>query len=73
MAPHNGRIERYEISEEIQKHIFKKIDMLDEDGLIDDYLNERIAYIYYHYDSKKEMIQEVKKFNDEISIIFKDE
>lgn len=73
MAPHNGRIERYEISEEIQKHIFKKIDMLDEEGLIDDYLNERIAYIYYHYDSKKEMIREVKKFNDEISVIFKDE
>lgn len=73
MAPHNGTIESYEISAEIQKHIFKKIDVLDLDKRIKDNLNERIAYIYYHYDSKKEMVDAVKKFNKDINITFADE
>lgn len=73
MAPHNGTIESYEISSDIQPHIFKKIDMLSPDKKINDYLNERIAYIYYHYDSKDEMVDAIKCYNSKIKITFADE
>ena len=73
MAPHNGKIRRYEIDNSISPHIFKKIDMLGENGAINDYLNERIAYIYYQYENKEEMINAVKNYNNNIKVIFADE
>ncbi len=73
MSPHNGVIKDYEISDEINKHIFKKIEMLGPDRRINDNLNERIAYIYYTYDSKDEMVSAVKNFNNNIKITFSNE
>lgn len=71
MAPHDGKILKYEIPEEIQSHLFMKIDMLDDTHrMINDHLNERIAYIYYHYDSKEEMVNAVKNFNRDIKVTF---
>lgn len=71
MASHNGEILEYEIPEEIKKHLFMKIDMLDGDNRrINDYLNERIAYIYYHYENKEEMVAAVKKYNNDIIITY---
>ena len=46
--------------------------MLPSGGKINDYLNERVAYIYYKYDNYDEMINEVKTFNDRITIEFED-
>ena len=71
MAPHDGKILKYEIPEEIQSHLFMKIDMLDDTHrMINDHLNQRIAYIYYHYDSKEEMVNAVKNFNRDIKVTF---
>lgn len=70
MAPHNGVIEGYEIAADIREHIFEKVDVLGPDKEIKDHLNERIAYIYYHYDSKEEMVDAVKSFNRDIKITF---
>jgi len=47
--------------------------MLGENGAINDYLNERIAYIYYQYENKEEMINAVKNYNNNIKVIFADE
>ena len=71
MAPHDGKILKYEIPEEIQSHLFMKIDMLDDTHrMINDHLNQRSAYIYYHYDSKEEMVNAVKNFNRDIKVTF---
>ena len=47
--------------------------MLGPDRRINDNLNERIAYIYYTYDSKDEMVSAVKNFNNNIKITFSNE
>ena len=67
----NSHLLNYEIPEEIQSHLFMKIDMLDDTHrMINDHLNQRIAYIYYHYDSKEEMVNAVKNFNRDIKVTF---
>lgn len=70
MAQKNATIKDYEIDPEIEKHIFKKIDMIKPGEKINNYLNERIAYIYYSYDSKEEMDKAVKTFNNKIRISY---
>lgn len=70
MATHNGVVKEYRISPEIEKHIFKKIEMIAPGGTIKNYMNERIAYIYYEYESLSEMNKAVKHFNEGIEIKF---
>ena len=72
MATKNGIVKNYLIPDEIQSHIFKKIDMIGIGDRINDYLNERIAYIYYSYDNQDKMIEEVKKYNNLIKIELED-
>ena len=70
MAVHNGDVKGYTIPEDIRKHIYKKIDMFA-DGkmfLVEDYLKDRIAYIFYQYDNKEEMLRDVLGFNERIQI-----
>lgn len=68
MTRRNGKIKDYHIPESIQKHLFKKIDMLQPGEEITDYLNQRIAYLYYSYENRDEMNKEVKQYNDLIKI-----
>ena len=66
MATKNGIVKSCVIPPEIEKHIFKRIDMLKPGDRLNDYMNERIAYIYYTYDSEEEMNAAVAKYNDMI-------
>lgn len=70
MASHNGSVTGYTIPEDIEKHIFKKIEMIkkDEPLFIKDSLKERIAYIYYKYDNKEEMHRDIMRLNNCIKI-----
>ena len=68
MSRKNGKLVSYQIPPEIERHIFKKIEMLQPGDEIHDHLNERIAYIYYTYEDRDEMNREVKTFNDRIEI-----
>lgn len=68
MADCNGVLKDYRIPPEIEKHLFKKTEMLKPGGRIDNHMNERIAYLYYTYDSKEEMNAEVIHFNERIEI-----
>ena len=68
MATRNGVVKKYIIPDHIQKHVFKKIDMINPGERINHYMNERIAYIYYQYDNKAEMDEAVQHFNNDIII-----
>lgn len=72
MATKNGYVKGYNVPENIEKHIFKKVDMIKkgESLLIEDCTKERVSYIYYKYDDKKTMLDAVKTFNDEIEILY---
>ena len=68
MAPKNGTVLSYTIPEEIEKHIYKKVEMCPPGGEITNCMNERIAYIFYEYESLAEMNEAVKGFNERIVI-----
>lgn len=73
MAPKNGIVKSYYIPEEIEKHLFMKIEMKQPGDRIKDHMNERIAYLYYQYDNAEEMNAAVVKFNDMIKIDIEEE
>lgn len=68
MADCNGIVKGYDVPEEIKRHLFKVTEMVQPGGRINDCMNERIAYLYYTYDSLEEMNAEVVHFNDKIKI-----
>ena len=68
MADCNGVVKSYHIPEEIEKHLFKKTEMVAPGGRINNYMNERIAYLYYTYDDLEEMNKKVVHFNEQIHI-----
>lgn len=69
MAPQNGTLVSCTIPEDIEKHIYKKVEMCAPGGKIENCMNERIAYIFYEYDSIEEMNKAVLGFNDRISVV----
>lgn len=72
MATRNGKIKNVVIDEEIERHIFKRIDILHPGDEIKDYMNERVAYIYYEYDNRDEILDVAEHFNDRILLEFED-
>lgn len=68
MADCNGVVKGYKIPDEIEKHLFKKTEIISPGQKVVNYKNERIAYLYYTYDSLEEMNERVIHFNDEIMI-----
>lgn len=72
MAQRNGYVIGYKIPDEIEEHIFDRVDMIKEGQplLIHDYTKERISYIFYQYDDKDVMERAVKDFNKKIKIIY---
>lgn len=72
MAQRNGIIKCYHIDPALDKHIFKKIEMLKPGMPVNDYLNERIAYVYYQYDNREEMLADVTQINKYISVELED-
>ena len=71
MAKRNGTLVSYSIPENIEKHVYKKVEMCAPGEKIENYMNERIAYIFYEYDNLDEMNRAVIEFNDKISVIMK--
>ena len=69
MAPQNGTLVRCSIPEDIEQHIYKKIVMCEPGEKIENCMNERIAYIFYEYESLEEMNRAVLTFNERISVV----
>lgn len=68
MADCNGIVKNYQIDPSIEKHLFKKTEIIPIGGRIHQYRNERIAYLYYTYDSLEEMNAEVVHYNERIKV-----
>ena len=72
MATRNGVIKGYHVDPEVQKHIFKTIEVIRPGEAIHDYMNERVAYLYYTYGDQDEMIRTVSHMNDLVTVAFAD-
>lgn len=72
MASRNGILKNYRIDPSIENHIFQKFEILKPGMPVIDYLNERIAYLYYQYDNREEMLADVTNMNKYISVELED-
>lgn len=72
MATRNGIVDGYAIDDSVKPHIFQTIEILKNGDILEDCLNERVAYIYYAYDNREEIVEAATHFNDLITIKFKD-
>lgn len=72
MARRNGVLKSYTIPDELKAHIWQTIEMLKPGERLNDYMNERVAYIYYKYDNYDEALDAVLHMNDNIKIEFED-
>lgn len=70
MADRNGYVLGYTMPEDIERHVYSRVDMQKgvEPLLIEDFTKERVAYIYYQYSDRDEMNAAVAKFNECIQI-----
>ena len=64
MGDHNGKIDGYEIDSELLKHVFKIIEVIPKGSSIENYMNERVAYIYFSYDKREEMDRTAVRLNE---------
>ena len=71
MARKNGVLVSYSIDKDFEKHLFNQIVMKNPGDEITNFLNERIAYLYYRYDNVDDMNRDAKDFNSKIKIVLK--
>lgn len=72
MARRNGVVKRVTIPEEIKKHTFKSYELLKSGQKLENYMAERVGYIYLSYDDRQEIVNTVKCLNDRITVEFED-
>ncbi len=72
MVQKNGVVNGYVIDKKVEEHIFKKIDIFKPGETINDYMNERVAYIYYSYDNREDAEYAVKHMNEFIRVDIED-
>ena len=72
MARRSGIVKSVTIPQDIQAHVFKSYELIKPGERLDNYMNERVGYIYYAYDRRDEIIDAVEHFNDRIQIEFED-
>lgn len=68
MADRNGKYMGTEIPEDIMEHVFEYVELYSKGEMLEKYLSERLGYIYYRYDTKEEIYQAAKTFNERIKI-----
>lgn len=68
MADKNGTLKGWYVPQHIKQHITKEFVMKQLDDKIEDYLNERVAYLHFQYDSYEEMVRSVPEYRNQIQI-----
>ena len=68
MADRNGVLESWTLPEDIEGRLFKKTVNLESGAVIRNYLTEKIAHIYFHYDDLETMNREIIEYNDRIRV-----
>ena len=69
MVNRNGRLQSWNIPESIEKQLVKKFVMKNIGDEIEDYMNERIAFLHFEYNTYEEMTNKVKDYDKLIDIV----
>ena len=64
----NGVFEKYHIPEKLNENIFEQYQLVEQGHVIENYLHERMGYIYYMFDNKEDLDNAALNFNNWIKI-----
>lgn len=68
MINRNGVLKKWSIPENIEKYITKKFVMKKSGDVIEDHLNERVAFLHFAYDNYEKMLKEVPLYLNQIEV-----
>ena len=68
MAPSNGKYINFEIDKKISDKVIEKYEVLKKGNIISDYLNQRIAILFFEFKNKKELFSTTRKIDNLIKI-----
>ncbi len=68
MAPSNGKYINFEIDKKISNKVIEKYEVLKKGNIISDYLNQRIAILFFEFKNKKELFSITRKIDNLIKI-----
>ena len=71
MADRNGILDSWSLPDDIEGRVFKKTVNMESGTVIHNYLTEKIAHIYFHYDDLKTMNREIVKYNERVNVNIK--
>ncbi|MBR5648302.1 ATP-grasp domain-containing protein [Pseudobutyrivibrio sp.] len=71
MAEQNGTLLDYSVNEELSTHVYKEIEMLKVGDEIEDYLNQRVKYLFYEFDVVREMRELIRNKDSLAKMIVK--
>ena len=68
----NGTLVSCDIEDPIETHLYKRLDMIRPGEKINNYMNERISYLFFDYSDIQEANNEVVRYDDFININISD-
>lgn len=68
MVDRNGVLKSWHVPSSIQSHITKQFIMKEPGDSITDYLNERVAFLHFQYDTYDEMVNSIKEYQQKIVV-----
>ena len=69
MADKNGFLKNWTLPDDIENRLFKKTVNIEIGEEIHNYMTEKIAHIYFHYDDLETMNREIVGYNDRINVM----
>lgn len=69
MVEKNGVVKSWTMPSDIEEHVTQKFIMKEIGDRIEDYLNERVAFLHFEYDSYDEMVNSVKDYMSRINVV----
>lgn len=70
MGDHNGKIAGYRIDPELQDHLFQTIEIMQPGEEITNFMNERVAYLYYEADTRQEIESFATRLNSLAYVVY---
>lgn len=68
MINRNGILKKWSIPQDIKEHVIEEFIMKQSGDVIEDYLNERVAFLHFAYDDFQQMQDDIKDYYSKINV-----
>lgn len=73
MATENGVIDDIRIDEELEKHLFHRVDIMGPGDTFTNYMQQRASYLYYSFETREEIDSVASRLNELSAVVIQKE